>query len=524
MSSCVTAHEVVIVDRNCHKSVQHALTLTGAIPIYLVPTRNAYGIIGGIPFEQLNAKNIQKLIDQSPLITNKSIKPQLAIITNSTYDGLLYDVVAVKEKLAGSVEQILFDEAWFAYARFHELYNDRYGMCETHEKHHPTIFATQSTHKLLAAFSQASMIHVKSGAKPVDHHYFNESFMMYTSTSPQYNMIASLDVASRMMEAPAGRELLHEAIREAIVFRKKIVQMRKQIFASDVPTQQKWFFDVWQPQSEKNGLCSKIPFEQVEAHSLETDASHSKLNPRESWHGYPKLSEGQMMLDPVKVTLLMPGINPDGTMSDTGIPAPILSNFLISRDIVDEKTGFYTFLLLFSIGVINAKTGTLLAALLEFKQLYDANVLVHAMFPKLAKDFPAMYGKLSIQALAQTMHTYLKQADIGRLTINSFSQLPEPIMTPQEAHQALVKGKVEVVRLDDLNHRVAAVMLVPYPPGIPIMMPGEKFNERAQAIIRYLKVYEGFDQQFPGFETEIHGIIKREEGGKVHYAVPCIRK
>jgi len=521
----VTPGDVVLVDRNCHKSLQHALTMTGAIPVYFIPTRNAYGIIGGIHHESFDEKKIKEAIRKNPLIKNKKIKPKLAVITNSTYDGLLYDVVAIKEKLSKTVDMIHFDEAWYAYAKFHEIYHDRFGMGKTHKKHHPAIFATQSTHKLLAAFSQASMVHVKNGKKKIDPDYFNEAFMMHTSTSPQYTIIASLDVASKMMQGSAGRTIINESIEEAVAFRKKVAQIKQKVVSDKkLPKKEKWYFDAWQPDTVKTKANQKTKLANTPDSILNTKASCWYLNKTDKWHGYTGLKDGYMMLDPIKVSIVTPGINPDGSMADWGIPAPILAMFLMSRGIVDEKTGFYTFLLLFSIGVCRAKSGTLLVELQEFKRLFDENCSLKSVLPDLVKNHPERYENMTIQDLANEMHHYLKSQDITNMTMKIFSILPKPSMTPSDAYYELVRGNVEDVPLSQVKNRTAAVMLVPYPPGIPIIMPGETFEQSAMGIVKYLQVFEDFDNEFPGFETETHGIVIKTEKGRKKYYVPCIKK
>ena len=138
--------------------------------------------------------------------TRREQAPVYAVVTNSTYDGLCYRADRVVELLGQSVPRVHFDEAWFAYARFHPLYRNRYAMHDrTPAAGDPTIFATQSTHKLLAAFSQASMIHIRPSERaPVEPSRFNEAYMMHGSTSPFYPMIACLDVATAMMDGPGG--------------------------------------------------------------------------------------------------------------------------------------------------------------------------------------------------------------------------------------------------------------------------------------------------------------------------------
>ena len=121
--ACVVAGDVVLADRNCHKSVNYALTVTDAIPVYLMPSRNGYGIIGPIPAERLSPEAIADAVAASPLARNAAEKaPVYAVVTNSTYDGLCYRADRVVELLGQSVPRVHFDEAWFAYARFHPLY------------------------------------------------------------------------------------------------------------------------------------------------------------------------------------------------------------------------------------------------------------------------------------------------------------------------------------------------------------------------------------------------------------------
>ena len=227
LHGCVTQGDAVLIDRNCHKSVQHGLSMTGSIPVYLRPLRNGYGIIGRSALAQLQPEAIDEAIEDTPLrgYMNDG-RPVYAVVTNSTYDGLCYDVEAVDRALGERVDRIHFDEAWFAYARFNPLYRSRYGMYrEPGDVSGPTVLTTQSTHKLLAALSQASMIHVRQGRRPIDRDRFNEAFMMHASTSPQYAIIASNDVSTAMMDGASGPSLTQESILEAIAFRKTMVRV-----------------------------------------------------------------------------------------------------------------------------------------------------------------------------------------------------------------------------------------------------------------------------------------------------------
>src|SRR5258705_7047175 len=195
-TAAVGRDQIALCDRNCHKSIEHGLVLTGGVPTYLVPLRNRYGIIGPIPPSRLAPAAIEPAIQANPLVTDGLAgRAVYALVTNSTGDGLCYNARRVVSLLEPSVDRIHFDEAWYAYARFNDLYRDRYAMHGDPKDHHgPTEFATHSTHKLLAALSQASLLHVRDGRGAIPHERVNESFMMHASTSPLYPIIASNDV------------------------------------------------------------------------------------------------------------------------------------------------------------------------------------------------------------------------------------------------------------------------------------------------------------------------------------------
>ena len=136
---------------------------------------------------------------------------------------------ACEELLDPSVDRIHFDEAWYAYARFNPLYRDRHAMHGDPKDHKgPTVFATHSTHKLLAALSQASLLHIRDGRSPIPHSRFNESYMMQASTSPLYPIIVSNDITAAMMDGPGGPTLTNESIEEAVAFRQTMGRVHRE--------------------------------------------------------------------------------------------------------------------------------------------------------------------------------------------------------------------------------------------------------------------------------------------------------
>jgi arginine decarboxylase len=517
LMASVTRNQIALCDRNCHKSAEHAMTLSGAIPTYLVPTRNRFGIIGPILPQTLSAEGVKQAIDNNPLVKPGIDKtPIHAIVTNSTYDGLCYNVSRVEELLGASVDRLHFDEAWYGYARFNPIYRERFAMHgnpEDHDASRPTVFATQSTHKLLAALSQASMIHVRNGRKSIPHGRFNESFMMHASTSPNYAIMASCDVSSAMMEAPSGLILTNESIEEAIAFRQVISRMHNEMAADD-----QWFFTCWQPRSVAVGT-GHVPFHEVDPSRLKTDPYCWVLHPNEVWHGFGDIEDGYCMLDPIKVSVLTPGMGDDGKLLDFGIPACVLSAYLGRLGIVVEKTTDFTILFLFSIGITKGKWGTLVNALLDFKRDFDANLELELCLPDLVQSHQQRYAGMGIKDLAEQIFAAMKEHKTTATMAQAFGMLPQAELSPVEAYEKLVKEEAEMVTLDEAAGRLVATGIVPYPPGIPLLMPGENIGALDGPFLAYLKALESFDLSFPGFTHDTHGI--EAEGGV--YRLLCLK-
>lgn len=469
------AGSTVLIDRNCHKSLTHLMMMSNVIPIYLRPTRNAYGILGGIPQSEFKHETIEKRVKETPNAT----WPVHAVVTNSTYDGLFYNTGFIKNTL--DVKSIHFDSAWVPYTNFSPIYQGLAGMSggRTEGK---VIYETQSTHKLLAAFSQASMIHVKG---EINEATFNEAFMMHTSTSPFYPIVASTETAAAMMRGNVGRRLIDESIDRAIRFRKEIKRLREE---SD-----SWFFDVWQPENIGTKECWE-------------------LKPEDKWHGFRNIDQEHMYLDPIKVTLLTPGLNGDGTMAERGIPASIVSKYLDDRGVIVEKTGPYNLLFLFSFGIDNTKAMGLLRELCNFRRDYDRNLEIKEAIPSLYKKDPSFYDGMRLQELAQGIHKLIVEHDLPNMMFHAFETLPKMVMTPFEAFQRELNGEVEEVRIQDMQDKVNANMIQPYPPGVPLVMPGEMLTADNRAVLDFMLMLCEIGEHFPGFETDIHGAYRQPDG------------
>ena len=500
--STVAPGDVVIVDRNCHKSVLHAIMMTGAIPVFLMPTRNNYGIIGPIPKEEFRWKNIQKKIAAHPFASKVEGKPRVLTITQSTYDGILYNVEEIKEMLDGRIDTLHFDEAWLPHAAFHDFYGDYHAIGADRPRcKESMVFSTQSTHKLLAGLSQASQILVQDAENnKLDRDVFNEAYLMHTSTSPQYAIIASCDVAAAMMEEPGGRALVEESIGEALDFRRAMRKVDKE-WGVD------WWFKVWGPDD--------LSEEGIE----ERDAW--MLKPGARWHGFGKLAKGFNLLDPIKATVITPGLDVDGAFSDDlGIPAAIVTKYLAEHGVIVEKCGLYSFFIMFTIGITKGRWNTLVTALQQFKDDYDRNHPLWKVLPEFVAKHPR-YERVGLGDLCTDIHEVYKARDIARLTTRMYLSDMVPAMPPAEAFARMAHREIDRVSIDELENRVTAVLLTPYPPGIPLLIPGERFNA---TIVRYLKFAREFNEKFPGFETDIHGLVKDASNGAVRYYVDCVRQ
>ena len=340
------------------------------------------------------------------------------------------------------------------------------------------LFAVQSTHKMLAAFSMASMIHVKlSDRAPLDFDQFNESFMMHGTTSPFYPMIASLDVATSMMDEPAGPTLMYETIQDAISFRKAMSSIAHRLRSTERRTM------VLQNLSAGYGYRSddrsNVSFEETPDSLLIHSPNCWTLKREEDWHGFKDedIAEDYCMLDPTKVTILMPGINSRGELADWGIPAAILTEFLDARLVEIARTGDYTALILFSVGTSKGKWGSLLETLFEFKRLYDNEGRLYEALPDLVAEHPLRYRDMTLKELSDEMHAAMGQLNLTNLLHQACDVDPDPVLTPAETYQKLIRNGTEKVAFSEMAGRLAGVMLVPYPPGIPVRMPGERMGD-----------------------------------------------
>jgi arginine decarboxylase len=333
----------------------------------------------------------------------------------------------------------------------------------------------------------------------LDRDVFNEAYLMHTSTSPQYSIIASCDVAAAMMEEPGGPALVEESLTEALDFRRAMRKVDEEWGAD-------WWFKVWGPDDlSEEGLEERDSW---------------MLKPGARWHGFGNLAEGFNLLDPIKATIITPGLDVDGEFSDEhGIPAAIVTKYLAEHGVIVEKCGLYSFFIMFTIGITKGRWNTLVTALQQFKDDYDKNQPLWKVLPEFVAKHPR-YERVGLRQLCQQIHDVYKANDVARLTTEMYLSNMEPAMKPSDAFAKMAHREIERVSIDDLEGRITAMLVTPYPPGIPLLIPGERFNK---TIVNYLKFARHFNEHFPGFETDVHGLVKDDGAGNLGYYVDCVR-
>ena len=505
--ACAGRGDDVVIDRNCHKSIYHALISSGANPLYISPLRNKMGMAGPITPESI-ARVLSARASTGAL-------PRILTITNSNYDGVCTSVLPFEQN--PSAANLHFDEAWFAHAKFSPIYDGFFAL--SGKRASVPVFVSQSTHKMLSALSQGSMLHARDGLfSKIPYGALEETYAMHTSTSPQYNIIASLDAAASIM-AEAGERLTGETLRLAVGLRLEIVRRKLRAQARGG-----WYFGVWQPDFAEIPGGGKIPFAEADPSFPSQNRSPWIIRPGDGWHGFSEMREPDAaMLDPLKITITTPGFDANSCAAPRGIPAKAVSRFLESRGIICEKTDFYSFLLLHSLGIEKAQHGRLLDALDEFAEMYDADAPLSEAAPELAAEFPEAYGKERLRAHCDKMHAFISEARMVEKMNRAFRTLPERRMKPSAAFGRVVDGGAEYVPVRGLAGRTAATAIIPYPPGTPLILGGEMWGDSGIAVRDYLAALEDFETAFPGYETEIIGVSKSVDGKRAKFSALCLK-
>jgi ornithine decarboxylase len=544
LSALVAQGDLVLFDRNNHKAAHHgALFIGGAIPVFLETDRNAHGLIGPIYHQALDEKRIRNKVRDHPLIADKEAwrreRPfRVAVIQQCTYDGTIYDAQMIVDKIGHLCDYVLFDEAWAGFMKFHPLFAGRFAMGLNHlGPNGPGIIATQSTHKQLASFSQASQIHVKDRhikgqRRRVEHRRFNEFFMLHASTSPFYPLFASLDVGAQMMKGRSGEVLWDDTVRLGIELRKQLRAIRREFDEKEEDPKRRWFFEAFVPDrvtvEAPDGAQHEIPWETLSTDDLAANPRYWELSPGARWHGFTHVAPGYAITDPNKLILLTPGFDRStGAYADYGIPAPIVAQYLRENEVVAEKNDLNSLLFLLTPGVESSKAGTLLSTLVAFKKLHDANARLEDVIGTFVQQRAARYSGMRLGDLCNEMHAFFRDSATSALQRAQFApeHLPSPVMPPSEAVRQMVRNNVDYLPVDEAFGRIATTLFVVYPPGIATIVPGERLDDRARPMLEYLKMFERSANLFPGFESEIQGIYRETEpSGTIRFYTYVVRE
>jgi len=272
-----------------------------------------------------------------------------------------------------------------------------------------------------------------------------------------------------------------------------------------------WFFAPWNATEVKDPKTGKrIPFHEAPAELLAREPACWVLHPGETWHGFDEIPDNWCMLDPIKFGIVCPGMKQDGEFATDGIPADIVTAYLGRHGIVPSRTTDHMVLFLFSVGITKGKWGTLLNTLLAFKTDYDRNAPLTDVVPGVAAAAPERYAGMGLKDLGDEMWAYMKEGRQGYWQAQAYAMLPTPVMTPRRAFQRLMAGEAEKVPLDKMANRVVGVGVIPYPPGIPIVMPGENVGPADGPWLTYLRAVQEWGERFPGFAKEVEGTEERD--------------
>ena len=465
----VAPGDVVVVDRNCHKSILHSIIMTGAIPVFLQgPRATTSASSAPIPQSEFSVESIQAKIAANPLLKGvdaKTVKPRVLTLTQSTYDGVLYNTETIKSMLDGYVANLHFDEAWLPHAAFHPFYGSYHGMGKKRARpKHSVVYATQSIHKLLAGISQASHVLVQdSQTEKLDHHLFNEAYLMHTSTSPAVQHHRQLrrgrrDDGAARRHGPGGRSPFWRRWTSAAPCARWKTSSATTTGGSRSGVPRSWPMKAWaRPRTGSSAARTRRPSAPRPRNGKEFD----------NWHGFGELADGFNMLDPIKSTIVTPGLDLDGDFSDTGIPASIVTKYLAEHGVVVEKTGLYSFFIMFTIGITKGRWNTMLTALQQFKDDYDRNQPLARILPEFCQQH-RRYERMGLRDLCQHVHQLYAKYDIARLTTEMYLSDLQPAMKPTDAYAHIAQRKTERVEIDHLEGRITVGLVTPYPPGIPL--------------------------------------------------------
>lgn len=537
--------DAVLFDRNNHKSLhQGALVQAGAIPVFVPTARNGFGMIGAVDWDAWDESYLREQIRNNPLLKDAGLheaeRPfRLACIQLATYDGTIVNVKKVLEKIGHLCDYVLWDEAWIGYNAFHPLFNDHSPMrVQNLGPDMPGLFSTQSVHKQGAGFSQASQIHkrddhLRGQQRYVEHKRFNESFLINASTSPFYPLFASLDVNAKMHAGKAGEVMWDRCIELGIETRKKFREFKNFYTRTGRDVQDQWFFDPFVPDrvtikdSPFTDDVVDVTWESLPTSVLKIEQQCWNFHPESSWHGYHGYADDYAMVDPNKLMLVTPGIDRNThEYLDWGVPATVVANFLREERVIPEKCDLNSILFLMTPAEDESKLNTLIAKLVKFKNLWDCDAPLYEALPSLYAAHSERYANYSLRRICNEMHNFYREANVKELQRLCFraTSFPEMAIAPKDAYEALVSNNVDYVPLEGIEGRISATLALIYPPGIGVVVPGERWDARARPMLDYFLTFEESFNRFPGFNYEVQGVYQEKQNNRIKFHTYVVRE
>lgn len=477
ISALVSEGDLILFDRNNHKSAsQAALAAAGGLPVYLASERNESGIIGGLTEETLDPARLrEKAAKLSPDAGKKQRPYRLACLQLSTYDGLFLNAKEILRRIGPLCDYILFDGAWAGYENFLPLLCDSAVLTFPLTKDDPGILVTQSVHKQLAGFSMTSQLHKKDRylrgmARYLEDDVLQAAYLMHISTSPYYPLLAGLEM-NAYLHQKKGRELWQKAAITATELKKSILKRCR-------------FLRPFTASMVRDAFWETYPTEDILS-----DPAFFAISAKDTWHGFSHIAENLYLTDPCKVLLT------------TGpLPAPLLSHWLESRHVTVEKSDFHTLLFLIEPSDQQEKCERLLSLFEECETAYEDNAPMSSFAP----DVTCLPGE-GLKDYSLRYMDFLEKEQASRLSQTLFAEdhFPKAALTGRSAHQAFLRGERERIPLCEAKGRVSLEMILPYPPGITVLEPGEVWTDE---VLSYFLFLQKYSSTFPDFSPEILGV------------------
>ena len=477
ISALVSEGDLILFDRNNHKSAsQAALAAAGGLPVYLASARNEYGIIGGLTEETLDPTRLrEKAARLSPAAAKKARPFRLACLQLATYDGLFLNAKEIIRRIGPLCDYILFDGAWAGYENFLPLLQDSAVLTFPLTKDDPGILVTQSVHKQLAGFSMTSQLHKKDShlrgmARYLEDDVLQAAYLMHISTSPYYPLLAGLEM-NAYLHQKKGKALWQKAAITATELKKSILKRCH-------------FLRPFTASMVRDAFWETYP-----AEDILSDAAFFAISPKDAWYGFSHIAENLYLTDPCKVLLT------------TGpLPAPLLSHWLESHHVTAEKSDFQTLLFLVEPSDRKEKCEHLLSLFEDCEGAYEDNAPMSSFAP----DVTCLPGE-GLKDYSLRYMDFLEKEQASRLSQTLFAEdhFPKAMLTGRNAQQAFLRGERERIPLSEAKGRVSLEMILPYPPGITVLEPGEVWTDE---VLSYFLFLQKYSSTFPDFSPEILGV------------------